>query len=147
MARPPRHASTARNLPRYRRAFMTTCRSHPGHLLLAPVLTHLDPSWLSPSAVAAGVWQYLVVPNALDASLLGRLTDVADRVAAAVLEETPKKFHVATRGWDVAKRKWAGDIGVCVRARVAPRGSPSPPPPHTHTPHTTTHTDKTENPS
>ena len=57
------------------------------------------------------------MPNALDASLLGRLTDVADRIAAAVLEETPKKFHVATRGWDVAKRTWAGDIGMRLRAR------------------------------
>ena len=40
--------------------------------------------------------QYLVVPNALDASLLSRLIDVADRVSAAVLAETPEKFHVAT---------------------------------------------------
>ncbi len=60
------------------------------------------------------------MPNALDNSLLGRLTDVVDRVTAAVLEETPKTFHVATRGWDVAQRKWAGDIGIARSVMEAP---------------------------
>ena len=57
-------------------------------------------------------WRYLVVPNAVHPALLGRLSDVADRVAAAVLEETPKKYHVATRGYDVAKQSFGGDIGI-----------------------------------
>ena len=55
---------------------------------------------------------YLIVPNAVHPALLGRLSDVADRVAAAVLEETPKKYHVATRGYDVAKQSFGGDIGI-----------------------------------